>query len=121
MPAQLSMQQMAAAFLQQMAAMSSQPQYSAGLPSGTPTNLHLYGPGGLFSSPGLNQRVFSALSLPTDSLASRLPMLPGDNIVDALHSLITAVDDTTGAEPAGVCDDPPTAGFIRGCTIRSTS
>lgn len=89
--------------------------YSAGLPSGTPTNLYLHGPGGLFSTPGLERSVFSALSLPNTGLAARLPVVDS-NISNPLRQLITGVGAASGSEPDGVCDDPPTAGFLYGCS-----
>lgn len=89
--------------------------YGAGLPSSTPTSLYIHGPGGLFSTPGLERSVFSAFSLPNTGLAARLPVVDS-NVADPLRQLITGIGTASGSEPVGVCDDPPTAGFLYGCS-----
>jgi hypothetical protein len=44
--------------------------------SGTPDASYMHGIGGLFSTPGLDQRVFSAMLLPSQGLMSRLARFP---------------------------------------------
>jgi hypothetical protein len=43
-----------------------------GLPSSTPSTQALYNPGGLFATPTLSDAVISAVSLPSNTLATRL-------------------------------------------------
>lgn len=81
----------------------------------TPNATYAHGPGGLFSYPGLNQQLFSAMLLPSAGLQSRLP-LSRSNEANPLFGLITGVTDTTGDEPTNVCDDPPYAGLAKLCT-----
>ena len=96
----------------------SQAQFGAALP-GTPTTTYVHGPGGLFSSPGLDRRVFSAMSLPNTALVNRLPVFDS-NIAESLEQLLTGIASSTGTNPVNVCDDPKTSGFIYGCSIVRT-
>lgn len=82
--------------------------------SSTATATYPHGPGGLFSYPGLSQPVFSALALPMMGLQSRLPV-EGTNETNPLFELITGVTASTGSEPEGPCDLPPTAGDTKLC------
>lgn len=88
---------------------------SKGVVSGTPTALYAHGTGGLFSTPGLNRGVFSALALPRKGLQSILPIY-GTLEMNQVQALITQVDETTGSEPVNPCDDPPVVGFLRNFT-----
>ena len=83
--------------------------------SSTPTGTYGHGPGGLFSFPGLSRPVFSAMVLPRLGLQSRLPVRPSMD-ANPLYGIFTGVTATTGSEPTGVCDDPPTAGLSKLCT-----
>lgn len=110
-------QQLAAALISQAGAVAQGgAQFSAALPSSTPTTFNVTGPNGLFTTPGLDNRVFSALSIPNNGLAARLPVFT-TNLMNPRMALITGIDSASGAEPVGVCDDPPTAGFIYACEV----
>lgn len=80
----------------------------------TPTASYGHGPGGLFSTPGLNRPLFSAMVLPRLGLQSLLPVRP-TNETNPLYGIITGVTATSGDEPTGVCDDPPVAGLTKLC------
>lgn len=84
-------------------AVSSSPNYTYG-----------HGPGGLFSYPGMDRDVFTAMMLPWMGLQGRLPVYPS-NDVSPVYGIITGVTATTGSEPVGVCDDPPEAGLAKLC------
>lgn len=85
------------------------------VPSSTPTTFYGHGPGGLFSMPGMERPVFSAMVLPITGVQSLLPVRP--NMYDnPLYGIFTGVTATTGSEPNGVCDDPPVAGLSKLCT-----
>lgn len=82
--------------------------------SSTPSTIMGHGNGGLFSYPGMERPVFSAMLLPNLGLQSVLPVKP--NITDnPVYGILTGVTATTGDEPTGVCDDPPTAGLTKLC------
>lgn len=81
----------------------------------TPTASYGHGRGGIFSYPGLERPVFSALILPRQGLHSLLPVRtsPYDS---PLYGIFTGVTASEGEEPSGVCDDPPTTGLSKMCT-----
>lgn len=87
-----------------------------GLPSATPTaGTMAHGRGGLFSTPGMERPLFSAMTLPSSGLQAMLPTRPSVNETP-LHGIFTGVtaSSATGSnEPNGVCDDPPTAGLAK--------
>jgi hypothetical protein len=80
----------------------------------TPTALYGHGPGGLFSTPGLNKPLFSAMILPRMGVQSQLPLRPS-NDTNPLYAIMTGVTATSGSEPVGVCDDPKTTGTMKLC------
>lgn len=82
--------------------------------SSTPTTTYGHGPGGLFSNPALERPIFSAMVLPRTGLQNMLPVR-GTRYANPLYGLFTGVTATTGSEPTGVCDDPPTAGLSKLC------
>lgn len=82
----------------------------------TPTATYAHGgKGGLFSAPGLSRPLFTAMVLPSFGLASALPVR-SSNETNPLFGIITGVTASSGDEPEGVCDDPPTAGLAKLCT-----
>lgn len=83
--------------------------------SSTPTFTYGHGPLGLFSQPGLSRDLFSAMVLPNAGLQAQLPVRASIES-NPLYGIITGVTATTGSEPTGVCDDPPTAGLTKLCT-----
>lgn len=82
--------------------------------SSTPTTTYAHGNGGLFSFPGMDRQVFSAMMLPWGGLANRLPVKPYDGSFP-YYGIITGVTDTTGSEPTGPCDDFPVSGLTKLC------
>lgn len=90
-----------------------------GLPSTTPTTIYGHGPGGLLSAPGLSRQVVNAMILPHLGLQSLLPSYPSMD-ANPLYGILTGVTATTGtisgANSAGVCEDPPYAGLMKLCT-----
>ena len=84
------------------------------VPSSTPTTVYGHGPGGLFSAPGLEAPLFSAMILPVMGVQDILPAYPNRN-ANPLYGIITGQTATTGSEPTGVCDDPPTVGLTKLC------
>lgn len=83
--------------------------------SSTPTSTYGHGPGGLFSFPGLSRPVFSAMILPRLGLQNILPVRPSMD-ANPLYGIFTGVTASSGSEPVGVCDDPPTVGLSKLCT-----
>jgi hypothetical protein len=84
------------------------------LPSATPGAQNLYGEGGLFAEPGIKDPVISAISLPQQSIARRIPSLSTMYLNEVL-GFITEAAVGSGSEPDGVCDDPPVAGNFKTC------
>lgn len=80
----------------------------------TPTASYGHGPSGLFSTPGLNRPLFSAMILPRVGIQSMLPIRPTQD-TNPLFGLVTGVTATSGDEPVGVCDDPPVVGLTKLC------
>lgn len=85
----------------------------AGTASGTPSTPYLHGPGGIFGVAGIERDVLSTHVAPR-GLLSALPAVPS---VDATpyFAYVTGFAAATGTNPSGVCDDPMTAGAIKGC------
>lgn len=104
-------QQLAIALLQQQGVAATTTKSI----SSTPTTTYAHGPGGLFSAFGLSRQLFSAMILPVKGLQAMLPVRPSQDM-NPLHGIITGVTATSGSEPNGVCDDPPTAGLAKLCT-----
>lgn len=86
-----------------------------GVVSSTPTASYGHGPGGLFSYPGLERPVFSAMTMPIMGLQDTLPVRSSRD-ANPLYSIFTGVTASSGSEPVGVCDDPPTVGLAKLCT-----
>lgn len=82
--------------------------------SSTPTGIYGHGPGGLFSTPGLARPLFSAMVLPKTGLQSILPLRPTTE-TNPIFGIITGVTASSGSNPTGVCDDPPTSGTLKLC------
>lgn len=85
-------------------------------PAASPTHIMGHDAGGLFNSPATEQRLFSAMVLPRRGLQDFLPLFPS-RFTNPQIEVITGVSDSTGTEPDGVCDDPPTAGDLEKCII----
>lgn len=93
------------------------------VPSSTPSAIYGHGvtgpqPGGvagLFSFPGLEADIVNAMIMPRLGLLDLLPSRTSiyDN---PLYGIMTGVTASSGSNPTGVCDDPPTAGVMKLCT-----
>lgn len=111
LPAGIDYEKLAMAFMRQKAVGS------------TPTTVYGHGvtgaqPGGvagLFTFPGLERAIVNAMVMPRMGLLDILPSRT--NLYDnPLYGIMTGVTASTGSEPTGVCDDPPTAGLSKLCT-----
>jgi hypothetical protein len=119
--AQIDYQQLATALLAQQAAQNGGTRRKA--VSSTPTSYYGHGvtgpqPGGvagLFTFPGLERPITNAMVMPRLGLLDLLPSRTSiyDN---PLYGIMTGVTASSGSEPTGVCDDPPTAGLMKLCT-----
>lgn len=74
----------------------------------------LHGINGLFSTPGLERDVISAMVRP-EGFASALPVLPSV-VEDPRFPSITGVTATVGSQPTEPCDDAPVA-YLKGCNL----
>lgn len=88
---------------------------SKAVPSSTPTTYYGHGPAGLFSTRGMSQALFSAMVLPSLGVQSILPVRPNRE-ANPLYGIVTGVTASSGSEPDGPCDDPPTTGLTKLCT-----
>lgn len=87
------------------------------LPSGTASVQSVYGTGGLLALGGVRNPVISAVQIPQNTLAKRLPSRT-TNILNELVAYVTEATGTAaGSEPAGPCDDPPVAGGFKTATV----
>lgn len=82
---------------------------------GSPTGVNAHGPGGLFSSRGLQKPLFSAMVLPKLGVGARLP-IRYSNDTNPLFGLITGVTSSSGTDPVNTCDNPKAAGTMKLCT-----
>lgn len=83
--------------------------------STTPGGNYGHGPGGLFANPGLERGLFSAIvAQPMSGLQYVLPV-KSTVYTDPVDGIITGVTASSGSNATGVCDDPPTAGFVKLC------
>lgn len=93
-----------------------------------PSGVMGHGVGGLFSQPGLETPLVSAMILPQQGILNMLPLLPTIT-QNPLYGIITGVTDTSGANPANSCESWPVAGTTKlcmqssvlGCFGRSTT
>ncbi len=80
--------------------------------SSTATQTPAHGPGGIFSTPGLNQNVFNAMIIPWSGLAKVLPKYKSVDI-NPLHAITTGVTAVTGSHPSGNCDPCKVPGNLK--------
>ncbi len=85
-----------------------------GLVSGTPNASYGHGADSLFSFPGLEPDIISALILPELGLLDLLPSRVS-NTESILMGIMTGVTATSGSHPTNVCDDPKTVGLMKLC------
>src|SRR5512147_2682339 len=81
--------------------------------TGTPTSYHSFGPGGLFSTTGVERDVIATVVQPTGIL-SLLPAY-GTLYMSPLYEYVTGFLADTGAEATTPCTDCKTAGVVKGC------
>ena len=75
------------------------------------TNTPLHGSAGIFSTPGLERDIITAMIRPY-GIGSALPLLPSTS-EDPRFGSLTGYTATTGAEPTHACDDAP-SGYVKG-------
>jgi len=80
-----------------------------------PTAVPVHGSGGMFSQPGVNPDMYSAIVRP-NSFIGGLPLLKSE-YQNELVSIITQQSATTGTNPSGTCGDPVTPGTLHKATI----
>lgn len=81
--------------------------------SSTPSTLSYMGPGSLFGALGLERDVIST-RVDIQGIADTLPVQTTD-VEWPQFAYFTGFGAGTGAEPTGVCDDPPTPGTGASC------
>lgn len=96
-------------------------QFAVGLKhdiSGTPSTLqYSHGPGGNLTWPGVDPNVFSA-AMGGMSILDNMPAVPSV-YMNPTYFTITGVQDITGSEMDGVCDNAPVAGLLKSCLTTS--
>lgn len=83
-------------------------------PTGTPTTTYGHGATGLFSTPGVEPDVYSALPMPLRGLLAQLPWFQS-RYTNPLFSIVTGQTASTGSEKTNVCDDAPVVGLLKVC------
>lgn len=88
-----------------------------------------HGAGGLFSQPGQDVNIFSAMMLPRMGLLDELPLMPmGSAAPDdyggydsPMYTTVTGVTkgdvETFSNQPNAICDTPPQGGLMKLCTL----
>jgi len=82
--------------------------------STTPTGFSLHGPGGIFSTFGLDRDIINA-SIQPRGLAAELPLEPSIE-TDPRFGSLTGVTESYGDQPTTSCDDAPYA-YLKGCNL----
>ena len=80
----------------------------------THTGITLHGPGGIFSTFGIDRDVINAHIEP-EGILSVLP-LRGSMDTDPRYASVTGVTDSSGDQPTNTCEAAPTA-FMKGCNL----
>ena len=80
----------------------------------THTGITLHGPGGIFSTFGLEREIINA-HIPPTGLANMLPLLPSMD-TDPRFGTVTGVTDSVGDQPTNTCDAAPHA-YLKGCNL----
>lgn len=84
-------------------------------PANTTTANSLYGPAGLFSTPGLDRTVITAHMKPIPGLSSTVPLNPNVDF-DPRFASITGFTGASGTSNTYACGDAPSA-FMKGCNL----
>jgi hypothetical protein len=80
----------------------------------THTGITLHGPGGIFSTFGLNREIINAHIAPT-GIANLLPLLPSMD-TDPRFGTVTGVTGSVGDQPTETCEAAPHA-YLKGCNL----
>lgn len=80
----------------------------------THSGITLHGPGGIFSTFGLDRDIINAHVRP-EGLASMLPLFPSMD-TDPRYGSITGVTASQGTQPTNTCDAAPHA-YLKGCNL----
>lgn len=94
-----------------------------------PVGPYMHGPGGLFSTPGMNPAMFSAMVQPLPGMLNAIPATANGvmsfpnppeiaGYASPLLATVTGVtegDDDWADQPENWCDDPPTGGDLKTC------
>lgn len=80
----------------------------------THTGVLLHGPGGIFSTFGLEREIITAHITP-QGLASILPLNPSID-TDPRFGTVTGVTGSHGNQPDNTCEDAPSA-YLKGCNL----
>lgn len=83
-------------------------------PATTSNFTPLHGPGGIFTSPGLEREIVTAHVRPF-GFAKDLPLLPSV-YVNPRFGALTGYTDVDGDQPDNACEDAP-AGYVKSCTL----
>lgn len=93
---------------------------------------YTHGTTGLFNTPGVDPRIFSAMMLPISGLIDALPIMPPGSSMSPgseyggydtpFYDTVTgvtagALDNFRANQPDAPCDDPPEPGLLKLCTL----
>jgi hypothetical protein len=81
----------------------------------TPGYVQGFNQGGLFSVPGLQDGIFSALNIPVPGLQGMLASKPAIE-TSPIMGILTGFTPNSGSNPTGPCDSPKTVGLAQLCT-----
>lgn len=90
--------------------------YKHDTPGGT-LGPYSHGPDGLLTFPGVDRDVFHTV-MGAKSFLGQLPSR-GSVFTNPTYYILTGVEDDSGSEKDGVCDDAPIAGLIKACLTTS--
>lgn len=85
----------------------------------TPNAVLGHGPGGPFSTPGINARWFNAMALPNLGLIGKLAVRASIDI-NPLHAILTGVTAESGSNPSSNCDPCKVPGNLKRCLTTAT-
>lgn len=75
---------------------------------------YAHGPGGLLTYPGVDQNVFHTIVGAQPGILAQLPFTPSV-YANPVYEVLTGIQDSTGSNKDGVCDDPPIGGLMKAC------
>lgn len=89
--------------------------YKHDTPGAPITAGYIHGPGGLLNYPGVDQDVFHT-TVGNRGILGQLPT-KGSLFTNPTYAIITGVQDISGSDKDGVCDNAPHAGLKKACII----